>query len=194
MINNNKNLTFFTLAKYLIDLAPKYVNYIKIDNSEIIIYTKSTNLLSLISLLKNHNNLRFLQLVDICGVDYLNKKNRFEVIYNLLSLKYNCRLRIKVQTSELKPIPSVSLLFKSANWLEREVWDMFGIFFSNHKDLRRILTDYGFEGYPFRKDFPQVGFIEVRYDDKQKHVIYEPVELAQEYRLFKFSSPWIQVK
>ncbi len=115
MNNNNKNLTLFILSKYLLDLAPKYINYILIDNKEISIYINSFNLTSFIYLLKNHNNLRFSQLVDICGVDYLNKKNRFEVIYNLLSLKYNCRLKIKVNTSELKPIPTISSIFQSAN-------------------------------------------------------------------------------
>ena len=195
MLNKNIiNINLFFFSKYLLDLVPVYINFIKIQNSEISIYTNISNLKNLIYFFKNHNNCRFLQLIDICGVDYINQKDRFEVIYNFLSLKYSIRIKVKVKTSELKPIPTLSLIFNSANWLEREVWDMYGIFFSNHKDLRRILTDYGFEGYPFRKDFPQVGFIEVRYDDKQKHVIYEPVELAQEYRLFKFSSPWIQVK
>ena len=189
-----KNLNLFILSKYLLDLAPRYISEIKIKNAELSIYTNAQNITNLIYLLKQHNNLKFVQLVDICGVDYIEKKERFEVIYNLLSLKFSVRIKLKIKTSELKPVPSISSIFCSANWLEREVWDMYGIFFSNHKDLRRILTDYGFEGYPFRKDFPQVGFIEVRYDDKQKHVIYEPVELAQEYRLFKFSSPWIQVK
>ena len=189
-----KNLNLFLLSKYLLDLAPTYINYIVINNLELSVYIKVKNLKSLILLLKNHNNLKFIQLVDLCGVDYIHKKERFELIYNLLSLKYSLRLKIKVKTTELQPIPSLNRVFQSSNWLEREVWDMYGIFFSNHNDLRRILTDYGFEGYPFRKDFPQVGFIEVRYDDKQKHVIYEPVELAQEYRLFKFLSPWVQVK
>mgnify|MGYP005989585193 FL=1 len=189
-----KNLNLFLLSKYLLDLAPTYINYIVINNLELSVYIKAKNLKSLILLLKNHNNLKFIQLVDLCGVDYIHKKERFELIYNLLSLKYSLRLKIKVKTTELQPIPSLNRVFQSSNWLEREVWDMYGIFFSNHNDLRRILTDYGFEGYPFRKDFPQVGFIEVRYDDKQKHVIYEPVELAQEYRLFKFLSPWVQVK
>ena len=189
-----KNLNLFILSKYLLDLAPRYISEIEIKNTELSIYTNAENMVNLIKLLKQHNNLRFVQLVDICGVDYIEKKQRFEVIYNFLSLKFGVRIKLKIKTSELKPVPSISSIFSSANWLEREVWDMYGIFFSNHNDLRRILTDYGFEGYPFRKDFPQVGFIEVRYDDKQKHVIYEPVELAQEYRLFKFSSPWIQVK
>lgn len=189
-----KNLNLFILSKYLLDLAPRYISEIEIKNTELSIYTNAENMVNLIKLLKQHNNLRFVQLVDICGVDYIEKKERFEVIYNFLSLKFGVRIKLKIKTSELKPVPSISSIFCSANWLEREVWDMYGIFFSNHNDLRRILTDYGFEGYPFRKDFPQVGFIEVRYDDKQKHVIYEPVELAQEYRLFKFSSPWIQVK
>ena len=185
-------LVIFT--KYLIDIIPNYIHFITINKNEISIVPTNKNFKKLILFLLKHNKCKFTQLVDICGVDYPNRSDRFEVIYNLLSLSYNFRIRIKVKVNENIPIDSVSDIYKSALWLEREVWDMFGIFFSNHKDLRRILTDYGFDGYPFRKDFPQIGFVEVRYDDKKKHVLYEPVELAQEYRKFNFLSPWIQVK
>ncbi len=181
-------------SKYLIDSIPQYLKKVEFSKNELSIYCNPRDIPFLIKYCKNHYNCKFLQLVDICGVDYLHKKKRFTVIYNLLSISFNFRIKIKTSVDELTPIPSVGNLFYSSSWLEREVWDMFGIFFSKHADLRRILTDYGFEGFPFRKDFPQIGFLEVRYDDKQKHVLYEPVEIAQEYRLFDFTSPWLQVK
>ena len=193
-MNKNKIIQLIIFSKYLLDLLPNYIKFIKIYKDEICIYVKKKYLTIFINFFKNHIICKFNQLIDICGVDYPNKKKRFEVVYNVLSIYFNFRVRIKVQVDEISPINSVSKIFKSSLWLEREVWDMYGIFFSNHEDLRRILTDYGFEGYPFRKDFPQIGFVEVRYDDKKKHVLYEPVELAQEYRLFNFLSPWIQVK
>jgi len=118
------------------------------------------------------------------------REERFEVVYNLLSLTHNNRVRIKVSTDAETPVPSATAVFSAANWLERETWDMFGIFFSDHPDLRRILTDYGFEGHPLRKDFPLTGYVEVRYDDEQKRVVYEPVKLTQDYRTFDFLSPW----
>ena len=189
-----KILKLIIFSKYLLDIIPGYINYIKIDKDEISISTSVENVEKLIIFLLKHNNCKFKQMVDICGVDYPNREKRFEVIYNLLSLSYNFRVRVKIEVKDNVSIPSISNIYKSGLWLEREVWDMYGIFFSNHNDLRRILTDYGFDGYPFRKDFPQIGFIEVRYDDKKKHVLYEPVELAQEYRKFNFLSPWIQVK
>ena len=189
-----KILKLIIFSKYLLDIIPGYINYIKIDKDEISISTSVENVEKLIIFLLKHNNCKFKQMVDICGVDYPNREKRFEVIYNLLSLSYNFRVRVKIEVKDNVSIPSISNIYKSGLWLEREVWDMYGIFFSNHDDLRRILTDYGFDGYPFRKDFPQIGFIEVRYDDKKKHVLYEPVELAQEYRKFNFLSPWIQVK
>ncbi|VEN55215.1 unnamed protein product [Callosobruchus maculatus] len=118
--------------------------------------------------------------------------NRFEVIYNILSLRFNARIRVKTYTDELTPIESCNDIYKAANWYEREIWDMYGVFFSNHPDLRRILTDYGFEGHPFRKDFPLSGYVEVRYDDEKKRVVVEPLELAQEFRRFELSAPWEQ--
>lgn len=188
---NYKLLDFIT---YLIQVIPQYLEKIVIRKDELILYTSQDNLVSLSLFLKKHNRTKLTQLIDICGVDYLDRKQRFEVIYNFLSLQHNYRVRVVVQTDEFNPLPSISSLYSSALWLEREVWDTYGVFFYNHPDLRRLLTDYGFEGYPFRKDFPQIGFFEVRYDDEKKHVLYEPVELAQEFRLFNFSSPWIQVK
>ncbi len=129
-------------------------------------------------------------LVDICGVDYPDRPERFEVVYNLLSVRQNHRVRVKVCTNEDTPVPSVVEAFVAANWFEREVWDLYGVFFSDHPDLRRILTDYGFEGHPLRKDFPMTGYVEVRYDDEAKRVVYEPVKLPQDFRSFDFLSPW----
>jgi len=130
------------------------------------------------------------QLMDICGVDFPKQPERFEVVYNLLSLKHNCRMRVKVLTDETTPVPSVVGVYSAAGWFERECWDLFGVAFSGNPDLRRILTDYGFEGHPLRKDFPLTGYVEVRYDDEQKRVVYEPVKLVQDFRNFDFMSPW----
>ena len=133
---------------------------------------------------------RFHQLIDICGVDYPKRPQRFDVVYHLLSLTQNIRLRVKVQTDEVLPVPSIRSVYPNADWYEREAFDMYGMLFSNHPDLRRLLTDYGFQGHPLRKDFPMTGHVEVRYDEEQKRVIYEPVKLTQEYRKFDFMSPW----
>ena len=129
-------------------------------------------------------------LIDICGVDYPARKERFDVVYHLLSPRLNQRIRVKLTTDEVTPVPSVVGVFPAANWFEREAYDMYGILFSGHPDLRRILTDYGFQGHPMRKDFPLTGYVEVRYDEEQKRVVYEPVELTQEFRSFDFESPW----
>ncbi|MDB5642150.1 MAG: nuoC [Hyphomicrobiales bacterium] len=128
--------------------------------------------------------------IDITAVDYPQRENRFDVVYHLLSPRHNLRIRVKCETDEMTPVPSAIPAFPSANWFERETYDMFGVFFSGHPDLRRMLTDYGFEGHPLRKDFPMSGFVEVRYDDDQKRVVYEPIRLNQEYRQFDFLSPW----
>ena len=140
--------------------------------------------------LREGSDFRFTILVDLCGVDWPEREQRFEIVYHLLSLHHNQRLRIKVMTDEDTPVPSVTGVFSSAGWYEREAWDLYGITFSDHPDLRRILTDYGFEGHPLRKDFPLTGFVEVRYDEEQKRVVYEPVKLTQEFRSFDFLSPW----
>ncbi|MCR6661046.1 MAG: NADH-quinone oxidoreductase subunit C [Asticcacaulis sp.] len=133
---------------------------------------------------------RFHQLIDVCGADYPKRALRFDVVYHLLSLTQNIRLRVKVQTDEVLPVPSIRSIYPNADWYEREAFDMYGMLFSNHPDLRRLLTDYGFQGHPLRKDFPMTGHVEVRYDEEQKRVIYEPVKLTQEYRKFDFLSPW----
>ncbi|OGN44303.1 MAG: NADH-quinone oxidoreductase subunit C [Caulobacterales bacterium RIFCSPHIGHO2_01_FULL_70_19] len=132
----------------------------------------------------------FQQLLDICGVDYPDRAERFEVVYHLLSLTRNVRVRVKVSTDEVQPVPSVTSVYPAADWFEREAFDMYGMLFSDHPDLRRLLTDYGFQGHPLRKDFPMTGYTEVRYDETQKRVVYEPVSLTQEFREFDFLSPW----
>ena len=142
-----------------------------------------------LTFLRDHPDYRFHQLVDLCGVDYPERPLRFDVVYHLLSMVKNHRIRLKVQTDEDTPVPSVAGLFPAANWFEREAFDMYGVFFSDHPDLRRLLTDYGFHGHPLRKDFPMTGYVEVRYDDELKRVVYEPVKIA-EFRQFDFTSPW----
>src|SRR5687767_4923064 len=140
--------------------------------------------------LRDDANCQFKMLVDLCGVDWSERPERFEVVYNLLSLKQNQRVRVKVSTDEDNPVPSITSVFSAAGWFEREAWDLYGILFSDHPDLRRILTDYGFQGHPLRKDFPLTGFVQVRYDEEQKRVVNEPVNLIQEFRGFDFLSPW----
>ena len=150
----------------------------------------SGNLINLIDFVKNDENCQFRQLTDIAGVDYPERENRFDVIYHFLSFKWNVRLRIKTEISENGSLPSICSIFPAANWFEREAFDMYGIQFTDHPDLRRILTDYGFEGYPLRKDFPLTGNIEIRYDEMDKKIVYEPVKLQQDYRSFDIQSPW----
>ncbi len=157
---------------------------------ELTVTVRRDDILEILKVLRDDANCQFKQLVDVCGVDYPERETRFAVVYNLLSLTHNLRIRIKIWTDEDTPVPSACELFSSANWWEREVWDLYGIYFSGHPDLRRILTDYGFEGHPLRKDFPLTGYVEMRYDDEQKRVVYEPVKLTQEFRTFDFLSPW----
>lgn len=147
-------------------------------------------IVGVLTFLRDDANCLYKMLVDICGVDYPDRDERFEVVYNLLSLKHNRRLRVKVAANEESPVPSVTSVYATAGWFEREAWDLYGIFFSDHPDLRRLLTDYGFEGHPMRKDFPLTGYVEVRYDTEQKRVVYEPVKLTQAFRTFDFLSPW----
>jgi NADH-quinone oxidoreductase subunit C len=151
---------------------------------------QASRIVELLTLLRDSPAFRFHQLVDITAVDYPERTRRFDVVYHLLSLTKNVRVRIAVETDEDTPVPSVTAAYPAADWFEREAFDMFGVFFSGHPDLRRILTDYGFHGYPLRKDFPMTGYVEVRYDDALKRVVYEPVKLPQEFRQFDFLSPW----
>ncbi|MBL94506.1 MAG: NADH-quinone oxidoreductase chain 5 [Alphaproteobacteria bacterium MarineAlpha3_Bin5] len=157
---------------------------------ELTLEVESESIVVVLKFLRDDQNCRFKQLIDICGIDFPDEDPRFEVVYNLLSLVHNTRIRLKVRTNSDNPVPSATSVFSSASWWEREVWDMFGVTFSNHPDLRRLLTDYGFEGHPLRKDFPLTGHVELRYDQKTSRVSYEPVQLQQEYRNFDFLSPW----
>lgn len=156
---------------------------------ELSMYVKRDALVRVLTYLRDDVNCQFKQLVDVCGVDYPDRDERFEVVYNMLSLTHNFRIRVKITTAG-DAVPSVTDVFSTAGWFEREVWDMYGVPFSGHPDLRRILTDYGFEGHPLRKDFPLTGFVELRYDDEKKRVVYEPVKLTQDFRTFDFLSPW----
>jgi NADH-quinone oxidoreductase subunit C len=148
------------------------------------------NLVDLVTFLRDDPACQFVSIIDVSGADYPSREKRFDVVYHLLSPKKNLRIRLRVMTDEDTPVPSITGVFPGADWYERETYDLYGILFSGHPDLRRILTDYGFDGHPLRKDFPLTGFVEVRYDDEIKRVVYEPVELKQEFRNFDFLSPW----
>ena len=163
---------------------------VQIHQKEISLIVKNSHLIPVLTFLKNHIKYQFKILTCISGVDYPANKHRFKVVYDLLSVRYNVRIRVKVLTDELTPVESCDKIYAAASWYESEIWDMYGIFFSNHTNLTRLLTDYGFEGYPLRKDFPLSGFVEASYDYTRKRVVNERVELSQEYRAFKFTSPW----
>lgn len=178
------------LGEYIERVYKKDIKSIIIKKEIIIINVKGEGLKNLIKFLKKHSIIKCSHLMDIWGVDYPGEKERFEVNYLLLSVRYNIRIIIKVTVEEEGMIESIQEIYKSAGWLEREVWDMYGVYFTGHNDLRRILTDYGFTGHPLRKDFPLSGYTEVRYDDGEKRVVEEPIELAQEFRYYSFSSPW----
>ena len=161
-----------------------------VEHDELTLIVEREEILSVLKFLRDDPQCKFHCIIDICGVDYPARENRFDVVYHLLSLKQNNRIRVKLETDEDTPVPSCVSIFPGALWLEREAYDMYGIIFDGHPDLRRILTDYGFQGYPLRKDFPTTGHVEVRYDETQKRVVYEPVKLPQEFRNFDFQSPW----
>jgi NADH-quinone oxidoreductase subunit C len=179
-----------TLGDRIMAALPRDVLGCDVQLNELIVTVQAAAIVSVLTFLRDDPDCQFTVLVDLCGVDYPEHERRFEVVYNLLSLRHNRRIRVKVLTDETTPVPSVVGVFSSAGWFEREAWDLYGIFFSDHPDLRRILTDYGFEGHPMRKDFPLTGYVEVRYDQEQKRVIYEPVKLTQDFRSFDFLSPW----
>ena len=163
---------------------------INVSEYELSFNIEHTNIVKTLRFLRDEPLLSFTQLIDLCGIDWPEKKERFQVAYNLLSMNNNSRIRVKSFTDNNNSLPSITKLFPSSDWYEREAFDLFGINFEGHKDLRRLLTDYGFEGYPLRKDFPLTGYVEVKYDEEKKRVIYKPVELEQEYRNFDFESPW----
>ena len=161
-----------------------------ITHDELTIVVDGADLLRVMQFLRDDELCAFKILADICGVDHPGREPRFDVVYHLLSMSLNQRIRVKVHADEVTPVPSITDLYSAAGWFERETWDMYGVMFSGHPDLRRILTDYGFEGHPLRKDFPLSGFVELRYDEAEKRVVYGPVTLPQEFRSFDFMSPW----
>jgi NADH-quinone oxidoreductase subunit C len=162
----------------------------EVSYGELTVHAEAARIVEVLTFLRDDPRCQFVCFTDLCGADYPEREKRFDVVYQLLSPKKNLRLRIKVQTDEATPVPSVTSVYPAANWCEREAYDLFGVLFDGHPDLRRILTDYGFDGHPLRKDFPMTGFVEVRYDDAEKRVLYEPVRLNQEFRQFDFLSPW----
>ncbi|MGQ0485814.1 MAG: NADH-quinone oxidoreductase subunit C [Hyphomicrobiales bacterium] len=157
---------------------------------ELTVEAAAAHIVAVLTFLRDDPECRFVCFIDICGADYPEREKRFDVVYHLLSPYKNRRIRVKVQTGEEMPVPSVIAVFPAADWYERETFDLYGVLFSGHPDLRRILTDYGFSGHPLRKDFPLTGHVEVRYDDEAKRVVYEPVKLVQEFRTFDYLSPW----
>jgi NADH-quinone oxidoreductase subunit C len=176
------------LAETIVAARPATVWHIAYG--ELTITVAGADIVPLVRFLRDDQRLGFVNLTDVCGVDWPQREKRFDIVYHLLSPKLNVRLRVKVTTDEATPVPSITGVFPGADWFEREAYDLYGILFTGHPDLRRILTDYGFDGHPMRKDFPLTGFVEVRYDDERKRVVYEPVRLAQEFRDFDFLSPW----
>ncbi len=178
------------LAAYLSEKLDRQIEETAIVHGELTLHVAADDIMTVLGFLRRDVQCQFVSIIDICGVDYPARRRRFDVVYHLMSPRQNQRIRIKVQTDEETPVPSVTGVYPGADWFEREAYDLYGILFSGHPDLRRILTDYGFEGHPLRKDFPLTGFVEVRYDNEAKRVIYEPVELKQEFRNFDFLSPW----
>jgi NADH-quinone oxidoreductase subunit C len=178
------------LAEHLSAALPAAVSGTEIRHRELSLRVERAALADVLRFLRDDPKCRFTVLCDICGVDFPDRPLRFEVVYILLSMSLNQRIRLKIETDENDPVPSATGLFSCAGWWEREAWDLYGIYFADNPDLRRILTDYGFEGHPLRKDFPLTGYVELRYDEQQKRVVYEPVRLQQEFRSFDFLSPW----
>jgi NADH-quinone oxidoreductase subunit C len=179
-----------TMANYVREILADICETVIATNDEVLVRISSNDIVAVLTKLRDDNHAAFNQLSDLTAVDYPERPARFEMVYQLLSITNNMRLRILAEVAEGQSVPSVTGIFSAANWAEREVWDMFGIFFAGHPDLRRLLTDYGFEGHPLRKDFPLTGHVEVRYDDSQRRVVNEPVHLVQEFRDFDFLSPW----
>jgi NADH-quinone oxidoreductase subunit C len=175
---------------YITQALPDDVTSAEIVRGELIATVARISIVKVATCLRDDLVFQFTQLIDICGVDYPERVERFEVVYHLLSMNKNMRIRLKVAAAEDTPVASLTGVYPCADWFEREVWDMYGVYFSGHPDLRRILTDYGFDGHPQRKDFPLTGYVEMRYDENQKRVIYEPVKLVQDFRTFDFLSPW----
>jgi NADH-quinone oxidoreductase subunit C len=179
-----------TLGEHIQAAQPAAVSSYSVRTGELALTAAADQILALLGFLKADKRCRFTTLIDICGVDYPARAKRFDIVYHLLSMPLNQRIRIKIEADETTPVPSVIAAYPAADWYEREAFDMYGILFSGHPDLRRLLTDYGFQGFPLRKEFPLTGYVEVRYDPEQQRVIYEPVKLTQAYRNFDFASPW----
>jgi NADH-quinone oxidoreductase subunit C len=184
------DLALRDLGDYIEAALSEAVIAVELVGDELVVRVHRERIVRVLTFLRDDVNCQFKQLMDVCGADYPEREGRFEIVYNLLSLTHNQRIRVKLQTDARSPVPTVTGVFNSANWWERETWDMYGVYFRDHPDLRRILTDYGFEGHPLRKDFPLTGYVEVRYDDLEKRVVYEPVKLTQDFRSFDFLSPW----
>ncbi|MCW9032675.1 MAG: NADH-quinone oxidoreductase subunit C [Alphaproteobacteria bacterium] len=178
------------LGEYISAALPQEVLSTDVKLDELTVTVRRETIVKVMKFLRDDTNCLFKLFSDVCGVDYPEREERFEVVYHLLSMTHNNRVRIKLSTDEDTPVPSIVSVYNAANWFEREAWDMYGIMFADHPDLRRILTDYGFEGFPLRKDFPLTGHVELRYDDERKRVVYEPVKLTQDFRDFDFLSPW----
>jgi len=179
-----------TLGRTIADALGAAVTGYEVAHHELNIRGKASEVVSIMRFLRDDPRCLFACIIDVTAVDWPGREQRFEVVYHLLSPKHNCRVRVKADTDEVTPVPSIIDVFPGAGWFEREVYDLYGIVFTGHPDLRRLLTDYGFEGHPLRKDFPLTGFVEVRYDDELKRVVYNPVRLSQEFRNFDFLSPW----
>ncbi|KAI3621981.1 nadh-ubiquinone oxidoreductase kda subunit [Moniliophthora roreri] len=182
-----------TYGSYLTQCLPKFIQQFSVVKDELTLYVAPSAILPVLQFLRDHSQCQFKSIMDISGVDFPEREKRFEVVYHMLSVKYRGRIRVKTYAGEGDHVPSAVELFRGADWYEREAWDLFGIFFSGHPDLRRILTDYGFEGHPLRKDFPLTGYTELRYDEERKRVVYEPLQLTQAFRNFESLSPWEQV-
>jgi NADH-quinone oxidoreductase subunit C len=182
--------TLNELGEAIKNALPGAVTGYTVAFGDLSVDAEAGQIVQVLRLLRDDPQLRFVCFIDLCGVDYPAREKRFDVVWHLLSPKHNRRIRVKVRTDEITPVPSTVDVYPAANWFEREAYDLYGILFSGHPDLRRILTDYGFEGHPLRKDFPTTGFVEVRWDEEQKRVVYEPVKLQQEFRSFDFLSPW----
>ncbi len=178
------------LGEYIVATREEASAFEVAPHGELALLAEATDVTRLLTFLRDDAACQFAVLIDITAIDWPQRVQRFDVVYNLLSLTHNQRIRVKAACREDDPVPSVTSIYRAAAWYEREVWDMYGIMFSDHPDLRRILTDYGFEGHPLRKDFPLTGYVEVRYDEEEKRVVYEPVKLTQEFRRFDFISPW----
>lgn len=178
------------IAEAIETTHPSVAPAVRIALGELTIVIGRDDLVPVMRTLRDDPKLAFVCLIDICGVDWPNRAERFEIVYHLLSPTQNLRVRVKISTDEATPVPSLTDVFPAADWFEREVYDLYGVLFDGHPDLRRILTDYGFDGYPLRKDFPLTGYVEVHYDDQQRRVVYDSVHLPQEYRDFDFLSPW----